>query len=118
MLNYFIEDKLVKLDVDNDLIVSLKKETIPLENGKRIIYKLLTKKSIKLQSFVIDLPFKYHKSDYICPNGYQSWTDTLVRKRNGTMHSLSHLPKSIKSMYCFEYYGDSYFKKYNSKSTL
>lgn len=117
MLKYFIEDKLVNLDVNNDLIVSIKKEIIPLENGKRIIYKLLTKKTIKLHSFVIDLPFKYNKNDYICPNGYQSWTDTLVTKRNGKMHSLSHLPKSIKDMYCFEYYGDSYFKKYNSKSS-
>ena len=43
MLKYFIEDKLVNLDVNNDLIVSIKKEIIPLENGKRIIYKLLTK---------------------------------------------------------------------------
>ena len=116
MLKYFIEDKLVNLDVNNDLIVSIKKEIIPLENGKRIIYKLLTKKTIKLHSFIIDLPFKYNKNDYICPNGYQSWTDTLVRKRHGKMHSLSHLPKSIKDMYCFEYYGESYFKKYNSKS--
>ena len=82
MLKYFIEDKLVNLDVNNDLIVSIKKEIIPLKNGSRIIYKLLTKKTIKLHSFVIDLPFKYNKNDYICPNGYQSWTDTLVRKRN------------------------------------
>ena len=43
MLKYCVEDKVVNLDVNNDLIVSIKKEIIPLKDGGRIIYKLLTK---------------------------------------------------------------------------
>lgn len=115
MIRYILDNKVFNLDQTNDDIISISKNVIPLSNGQRIIYKLSTKKAIKLLSFIVDFPFKYNKNDYICPNGYQSWTDTLVVKRNEKMHSLAHLPSFIKNMYAFSYYGDSYFKNYNSK---
>lgn len=100
-----------RTDRDNDdytLIVD--------RDGERLKVTIRAKKPLRLISCSFKKPFHYRKGDQIFLNGYQSWTDTREYDMSEEVHSLRHVPRSVKNRFHFEMYGDAWFWQYHKKN--
>ncbi len=115
MISYInSKNELIKTDAFINDEITLSVTTTGVKNGVRYIVKLIAKEKIRLKSFSYVISHLYNEEDFICPNGYQSWTDTLTTSRTDKQKSLSKIPQVLMDKYGFEYFGDWHFKKYES----
>ena len=85
-------------------------------DGERLKVTIRAKKPLRLISCSFKKPFHYRKGDQIFLNGYQSWTDTREYDMSEEVHSLRHVPRSVKNRFHFEMYGDAWFWQYHKKN--
>ncbi len=105
-ISYYKDDKLIKSHAleNNDY------QIICLEQGKRHIYKIVSKNKIVLKSFKLFEKFHYLKEDKIFVNGYQSWTDSREFGIKESLHKI-RFGRYMTNKYKFDAYGDYTFKK-------
>ncbi len=118
-LSYKTDTKLIILNnvrapfSNNDLTLDIEESEV--KNGIKIFANVKPKQKITLQSFELTKTQEYDKNDVVFVNGYQSWTDSREFLLNEKMPNMNKLPRIVKNAFCFESYGDCFFKKYTDR---
>ncbi len=115
LFTYELDGRLVTIE-KSDEVVDLIFKAEDYGTGKRVELTAVPKKPIILREAIVSKRQFFDSSDCIFVNGYQSWTDSKEFLIDEKMKNLSRVPRILMKKYCFDKYGDSWFRDSNKKT--
>ncbi|MBP5750609.1 MAG: alpha-galactosidase, partial [Firmicutes bacterium] len=78
-------------------------------SGNRRTVTVTAHRQLRLYEAAIQMRKKFHPSDLILANGYQSWTETRPMTRREHLNDLRRIPAMIENRFHFKAYGSQAF---------